>query len=363
MRLVVRNHHIGNFVINHGVLNTTITQTALWPTVHMMHMLGINPTTLQHRPGLWSTEALAASRIPSHGRNQHTDSHCRARIVHVARIDGVRAGEVERDARKCEVQKSQKIQEKTESQRICSALQRRPFAGPSTPESNGKRQHIGQVKAFSGNGQDGTECGDGPEVDGHECAVDHYHQDDSIDRDLTARIDLAEETGERKSAITRKRKCQSRALSAQEGQGDEADDGDLHGKHHGGCEGVGGVEEDLKDGHAGRADRGVVDIANAEADGDEEYKAGDGADPDGPDDRFGGVFAGVFHFFGHMRGCVYPASVSLKKTTLPPLSSWKSTPLRRKVGTHHNQSCQTHSAVNPADLHTQCQSPSCSGIP
>ena len=317
MRLVVINLHIGNFVINHGVLSTTITtHIALWPTVHMMHMLDINATTLQHRSGLWSTEALASSRKPSHGRNQHTDSHCRARIVHIACINGVRAGEVERDARKCEVQNSQKIQEKTESQRICSALQRRPFAGPATPESNGKRQDIGQVKAFCGNGQDGTECGDGPEVNGHERAVDCYHQTDSIDRDLAARINLAEETGERKAAIARKRKCQSRALSAQEGQGDEADDRDLHGKHHGGCEGVGGVEEDLEDGHAGRADRGVVDVANAEADGDEEDEAGDGADPDGPDDRFGGVFAGIFHFFGHMCGCVYPASVSLKKQQL-----------------------------------------------
>lgn len=117
--------------------------------------------------------------------------------------------------------------------------------------------------------------------------------------------------GERQAPISSKRKQTSGPLGQQRVGAAHGDDDDQRRQETGADDGAGRVVEDLNQWHPGGREGCVVDVADAEADADQEDEARDGAQVDGHDDRFGRFRAGVFHLFGHVRGGVEAVAVVL----------------------------------------------------
>ena len=158
----------------------------------------------------------------------------------------------------------------------------------------------GLTEAFRRNGNDGIKTSDSPKIDGVQRHLEDCREQDRIDRDLLLLLDLAEEAAKWQSLVTREGVDATGTLRKESVGTAEDDDGDEGGEEAGADGRLGRVVEDLNEGHTGAGGGSGRDIADAEADGDQEDQAGDGSDVDGHDDRFRGLSRGVLHLLGHV---------------------------------------------------------------
>jgi len=132
-------------------------------------------------------------------------------------------------------------------------------------------------------------------------------EQDRVERHLAPLIDFREEPRKRQPAVARERIDRARALRQEAVPGHDGDDGEQAGQEARPNLAPRRVVEDLDDGHARGRVGGLVDVADAETQREQEPEARDGAQDDGEDDGLGGLARRILHLFGHVRRRVVAA--------------------------------------------------------
>lgn len=211
---------------------------------------------------------LPARRNPRHETDQPDDANCCARVIHVAAVDGVQGREIERYACEEEEEEADDIHEDAVAAEGVGPVEDFGVACQAGEDAAEERHGVGEVEAFGGDGDDGVEPRQGAEVDAVEGELDAAGEEDGVDGDLAFGFDGGEEAGEGQAVVAGEGVEGAGSLCYEGVGADEDDHDDEGGEEAGSHYRVGGVVEDLDEGHAcGRGGRGG-DVSDAEADGD-----------------------------------------------------------------------------------------------